>query len=253
MTAQLYRADAVELLRSLEDGSVACILTDPPYCSGGFTETARRGADGSAYTRNVREGPWLAADNMSTGALAELLRLVGTEAIRVLKAGGWLCVFADWRMGPVLVPAIGSAGLQFRAKLIWDKQFPGLGVGFRGQYEEVLCFTTGKPLVYSGSYGNVLGCKRTKNENHPTEKPLDLLRRVLEVTTEPGDLVVDPFMGSGSTGVAAVGMGRRFIGSDIDPAHLETAVLRIGEAGSVEAPQTDMKPQPRLFAGLGAK
>ena len=73
--------------------------------------------------------------------------------------------------------------------------------------------------------------------DHPTEKPISLMATLIDVQTEPDTLVLDPFMGSGSTGVAAVRMGRRFIGVEHDPKHFETACRRIAEAYD----------QPRLF------
>jgi site-specific DNA-methyltransferase (adenine-specific) len=244
--ATLYRADAVELLRSVEDQSVACILTDPPYASGGFQEAQRRGSACGSIGRAVNYS--ILGDNMSTGGITTLLRLVAVEAARVLIPGGWLLVFCDWRMIAAIQPHLESSGLGMRSVVCWAKRSAALGVGFRSQSEYILALSAGSPNVHSKMHGNVLDAKRSRNKHHPTEKPLEL-RKLLEVTTTEGDMVIDPFCGSGSTGVAAVGMRRRFIGSDLDPEHLETATRRLGELCEVESVIDAPAPQPSLFVG----
>lgn len=247
--ARLYVAEAVELLRSLEEASVGCICTDPPYASGGFQEAHRRNSKGSLGTRAPR-GVSIASDCMQSDGYLELIRLVAVEAVRVLVPGSYLLVCCDWRQVPALVPTIGSTGLQYRAQIAWNKGSAGLGLGFRPQSEQILAFSLGAPRV-SEAGSNVITCKRSGNAHHPSEKPLELMAELLRVATEPGDLVVDPFCGSGTTGVAAVSMGRLFVGADTQPDHVQTAVDRIGALGNVEADQVAPAPQPNLFATLG--
>lgn len=248
MSAKIYRADAVQLLRSLPDDSVATVLTDPPYCSGGFSESSKWGKKASVGRTGTFKP--VTSDRLQTSGFVELMRLVAVESARVLAPGGWLFVFCDWRMISVLQPSIESAGVQYRSLIVWAKPSAGLGVGFRSQHEMVLAFTKGAPVFHSSSYGNVLRCKRSKNAHHTTEKPLELLRPLLETSTVAGDLVVDPFMGSGSTGVAAVSMGRRFVGGDVEQEHLDTAVARLSEVGAVDAPQSEVRPALTLFGGV---
>ena len=248
--AKLYRAEALALLESLADGSVACVLTDPPYSSGGFTEAGKAGATTGGIGVRSNDAK-IVGDNMSALGYGRLMRLMAVESWRVLAPGGWLLVFCDWRMVSHLQPALESGGLRTRSIVVWAKPTPGLGVGFRSQTEMIIAMAKGKPNTYSSKHGNVLRSKRTGNTHHPTEKPLGLLGKLLEVTTKPGDLVVDPFMGSGSTGVAACGMRRDFVGGDIDPAFLETAHRRLAGVAEVSAPQSAARPQPHLFSSLG--
>ena len=161
-----------------------------------------------------------------------------------------MLMFADWRMLTQVSRSVESAGLIYRSLIVWDKVSIGPGMGFRAQHEMCLAFTAGVPKVCHTGTANVLRCKRTRNAHHPTQKPVTLLRQMLDVVTAPGDLVVDPFMGSGSTGVAAVSGGRRFIGSDLSPQHVATAAQRISEAGAdVLTSHTAPTPQPGLFSG----
>lgn len=226
--AAVQMSEAVELLAKLDPNSVSCVLMDPPYCSGGFTEAVKTtNPAGSIGTKNARP---IYSDAVGTAGYLRLMRRVAVEVARVMRPGGWCFTFCDWRLIPALAPEIESVGLLYRAQIVWDKRSPALGRGFRAQHEMILGHTLGKPRVFSRSVGNVISAKRTRNRNHQTEKPVELIEKLLSVATEPGDVVVDPFMGSGTTGVAAVQMGRRFIGGDIEQLHVDTAVTRLEAA-----------------------
>jgi len=199
-----------------------------------------------------KEEGWFDNDNMGTGGLVWLLREVSIEASRVLIDGGWMFVFCDWRMMPILQPAIESGGLRFRALLVWDKGSGGMGTAFRPQHELILAMCTGTARCFDTTITNVLKGKRVHptKRAHPTEKPTDVLAKLIQVSTEPGDLVVDCFMGAGSTGIAAVSMGRKFIGCDWSPEYLAKAHERISAVAMgrpVVADQSRFEPQPTLF------
>lgn len=219
------RQDGVELLGSLGDDEADAVVMDPPYCSGGLSESEK----GSAKLQGIKSDKmaklWFGGDNMTTGGLLYLMRLIACEADRVVHDGGSMLAFCDWRMLPMLAPAMESGGWRLRNVVVWDKGYAGLGVGFRSQHEMVMQFAKKSPKFYSHSGSNVIRCPRTPNKGkeHPTQKPIDLMRQLIEVVVPPGGLVVDPFMGSGSTGVAALLLGRRFLGAEKDPHFLEVA------------------------------
>lgn len=169
---------------------------------------------------------------MGTSGIAFLLRSLAFECVRVVKPTGSLLVFLDWRMLSTLQPAIESAGLRTQNLIVWDKGHAGLGTGFRAQHELVLHFTFGSPKYHDLSSGNVLQCGRIRSSEreHQTQKPVDLMRRLVRVVTPEGGCVLDPFCGSGSTGVACKIEGRAFIGVDRSAEHVETARRRIEEA-----------------------
>ncbi|WP_170319537.1 DNA-methyltransferase [Polyangium spumosum] len=231
----LAAADALEFAEELPDGCAHAVWIDPPYCSGGYTETARRQARGMLTSGSVKKLGWFINDNMGSAGLVWLLRCVAVQAFRVLVEGGSLGVFCDWKMIPLLAPALESSGLRWQAMVVWDKEQPGLGTGFRAQHEVVLHFVKGTGVFHDARTGNVLRESRipTPDRNHQTAKPVSLIERCLAVVVPPGGLVVDLFAGGGSTGVAARRLGMRFVGSEIDPGIAATAKAEISQARSV--------------------
>ncbi len=231
--ATLYHGDALGVLQSLQSVRAQALICDPPYCSGGFTEAAKRSAKGQGLrSETLREAGWFGGDNMTSAGLQWLLRAVAV-AFKGHAAGtsATASFFADWRMVPLLATAIEAAGLRFQAMPVWDKQAVGLGTGFRAQHECILHFSIETPAYFSARFGNVLRAPRMPaDRDHPTEKPVSLMSMLIEVQSERGGMVLDPFMGSGSTGVAALGLGRSFVGIEHDSVHFDTACRRIEDA-----------------------
>lgn len=229
--ALLIQGDAIDLIPTLP--RVDAVITDPPYCSGAFTEAARTAAKGQGI-RSENRVAWFVGDNMGTAGLVFLLRTIAYRALEILSTEGSFLIFTDWRMVPTLAPAIESAGLRYQNMIVWDKGSLGLGTGFRPQHEIILHFTNGAPKYYDFSTANIVRAKRvsTATREHQAQKPVDLMQQLIRVVTPPGGVVLDPFCGSGSTGVAAMIEGRRFIGIDRDSNHIETASARIREAQS---------------------
>ena len=232
MNADVRQGDALDTLRSLPDRSVHAIVTDPPYCSGGSTETTRRNADAQGIdSERLRSGAvqWFAGDNMTTAGLVWLLRAVAFEAERLLVPGGSLCVFCDWRMWANLAPALESGGLRLANMVVWDKGSAGMGTGFKPTHELVAHLCNGPGKFHDRRGSNVLrfGRVRVADKDHPTQKPVNLLQTLVRVTAPRGGLVVDPFCGSGSTGVACKREGRDFLGVERDPKYCEVARSRL--------------------------
>ncbi|SMO91946.1 DNA methylase [Melghirimyces algeriensis] len=161
-----------------------------------------------------------------------LLRSVAVESFRLLKDGGSFCVFTDWRMYPHLAPALESSGFRLQNMIVWNKSQMGLGRGFRPQHEIIIHLVKGKPKFYDNKTGNVITEKRVSPTRrlHQTEKPVQLLAKLIRVITPPGGVVLDPFAGSGSTLVAAKREGFSFVGIERDPEYVEIAHIRVGEA-----------------------
>jgi len=243
--ATLYLGDALDVMQSLPNVGAHAMICDPPYCSGGFTEAAKRSAKGQGLrSETLRDTAWFGGDNMTAGGLQWLLRTVAV-AFKAHAAGthATASFFADWRMVPLLAQAIEAAGLRFQAMPVWDKQAAGLGTGFRAQHECILHFSIETPRYYSASYGNVLRAPRMPaDRDHPTEKPVSIMAALIKVQSDVDGIVLDPFMGSGTTGVAAFGLGRKFVGIEHDPAHFATACRRIEDAHR----------QGGLFGGVAA-
>jgi site-specific DNA-methyltransferase (adenine-specific) len=228
--ATLYLGDCLEILPTL--GPVDAVITDPPYCSGAATEAGRGSATHQGLrSETMRSGrfQWFGADNMTTAGLCELLRSMCVRA--PVHESGSILSFCDWRMVTMLAPAMESAGWRLRNLLIWDKGHFGAGTGFRPRHEMVIHLTKRAPVFHSASLGNVLPHSRVgADREHPTEKPVELIEDMLRVVSPDGGAVLDPFMGSGTTGVACAKLGRKFIGVEIDPRYFEIACRRIEEA-----------------------
>lgn len=229
----IYHGDCLDVLRTLADNSVDAVVADPPYCSGSVSEASRTSTKGQGLrSENLQRFGWFRGDNMGTAGLVFLLRSVAFECQRVMKDGGSLLVFCDWRMVPNLAPAIESSGLRYQNMIVWDKGSMGLGLGFRAQHEIVLHFTNGAPKYHDKGTSNVITARRVsaKSRVHQTEKPADLLAKLIRVVTPPGGTVLDPFAGSGSTGKACALEGFGFIGIEREAEYVEIARARIAAA-----------------------
>ena len=237
-TATLHLGDSLELLPTLPP--VHALITDPPYSSGAH-ESAKRGKRPAMTPESVTARDVIHGDVMGTFGFMWFLRAWYYQVLRVLVPGGHMACCIDWRMYPVLCAAAEAAGLRMNNMVVWDKGYPGLGTGFRAQHELVMLASNGPPTWHSYDYGNVVKAMRITSGAHPHEKPLELMGALIETCTPPGATVCDTFMGSGSTGVAAILKGRRFIGIEIDPARFETACGRIEDAHSRRG-TTDQTP-----------
>lgn len=229
-------------MREMPARSVDAVICDPPYCSGGFTETEKKSAvvQGVRSENAQKDGfEWFPNDNMSTAGLIWLLRNMMIEADRLLVDGGSALVFTDWRMVPHLAPALESSGLQYRNMIVWDKGSFGLGVGFKPTHEIILHFAKSSPKFYVQNASNVIrhGRIRSADKMHETQKPVAVMAKLIEAVTPKGGTVLDPFCGSGSTGEAAIKLGRNFIGIEKAQVHHRTAVQRL------EAVQLDIESQ----------
>jgi hypothetical protein len=124
-----------------------------------------------------------------------------------------------------------SKGLQFFHAVVWDKSNPGLGWRYRRQYEMVMVsHLRGGKLAWNDkrqAVANIFRMVPPRDRKHPNEKPISLVRFFIRNHTAPDAVVLDPFMGSGTTGAAAVGMGRKFSGMEIDQAYFDIACQRL--------------------------
>lgn len=230
------RGDCVPWLQAMPANSAHCAIFDPPYCSGDWQESkqARRISIGD----DEGERDWFVADSMGTAGLVFLLRTVMMELHRVLVPGGHAFTFAAWRPALVLAPALESSGMRLLNWLVWDKRTAGQGEHFRTQHETILhyCKGTARRCAGAGKLGNVLAFSRVHHAHrvHPTPKPVDLLDRLVEVGSDVGEIVLDPFAGTGPSGQAARRNGRRWHGCELDPVYAAFARSRVLDEPSPE-------------------
>ena len=180
-------------INKLMDGKYAdTIITDPPYSSGGFQESGK-----TTESIGTRSGESIALDNLSTTGYKALVR----EFIPLHPKVDSVYIFTDWKMWQHTLESVEMTGFRVRNMIVWDKMQMGMGMPWRNQHE-LICYgkrTAGK--INSGKYGNVLQSKRTGNEFHPTQKPVDIIDPLIKNTD--CKIIFEPFAGSGTTMIAA--------------------------------------------------
>lgn len=229
--AVLYRGDCLEVLPTLEAESVDAVVTDPPY---GIEYQSARRIDTERFDVIAGDG-------------APALSWVGPAAITLRYGGCGLC-FCRWDVQEQFKNAL-SRHLEVKSQVIWDRVVHGLG-DLRAQYaprHDVMWFgIKGRFAFANGRPTSVYRFSRVPADKlvHPTEKPVSLMRTIAMDLMRLNDVVLDPFMGSGTTGVAAIQTGRRFIGIEIEPRYFDIAVARIEEA-ALQPRLFDAEPEPR--------
>lgn len=223
----IYHGDAIDVLGSIEESEVDGVVMDPPYASGARSEAGKAGS--GQMLRGARFADPIENDQMTTTGFVWLMREVAQACRPLLKDGGSLLSFIDWRQWPNLVGAIESCNYRVNAMVVWDKVSYGMGQTFRQQHELILHASKGVALAASHSVPNVLQAKRDTNDDHPSPKPVGLMEKLLEVVAAPGGLVIDPFMGSGSTLRAAKNIGVRAIGIEAKEHYCELAARRMAQ------------------------
>lgn len=214
----LFQADAVEWLRTLASGSVDLVVTDPPYES--LEKHRAVGTTTRLKHSKASSNNWFRI--FPNSRFPELF----SEIYRVLKKDSHFYLFCDAETMFVAKPIAEQCGFRFWKPLVWDKQKIGMGYHYRARYEFVLFFEKGKRKLNDLGVPDVIACDRIRN-GYPTEKPTMVSEVLIGQSSEPGQLVVDPFMGSGSTGVAAASLGRSFLGCDVSEEAHATAVPRL--------------------------
>lgn len=223
----LYHGDALDVLAELSI-EVGAVVTDPPYASGSRLEAAKSSSGAMLRAGRFADRP-IELDQMTTTGFVWLMRAIGQAVRPMLPDGGSLLSFIDWRQWPNLVGALETCNYRVQGMIVWDKGSMGLGNGFRAQHELVCHASKGVPTVHDRSSGNVLNYGRVAPTDHPSPKPQPLMARLIEVVTAPGEVVLDPFAGSGTTLRAAKGLGRRAIGIELDEAYCEIAAARCAQ------------------------
>lgn len=201
----ILHGDCVTVMATLPTASIDLVLTDPPYGCNYRDRAGRRVA-------NDNRTDWLEP------AFAGVARLMKPDSI---------CVsFYGWHVVDTFMAAWRAAGLRPVAHLVFPKRYASRIGTFEARHEQAYVLAKGHPKVPS-PIADVLPWAYTGNRLHPTQKPTEALSPIIAALTRPGDLVLDPFAGSGSTLVAAKHLGRGFIGVELDAGHAATAKRRL--------------------------
>lgn len=202
---------SLELLNRLPDESVDLVLTDPPY------------GNNDVYGRSHKS---IRGDEHPLNALFAL-----TAVYRLLKDDRVCFCFINVQQFPFVESFVTRyTAFKVRDVLVWDKRRMGFGHAFRKRHELILVLEKGQPSYRSRGQANVVACPRVVRPQHPHQKPVGLLKTLIGHASDQGDTVLDPFMGSGSTAVAARDMNRHFIGFELDADYFKLARQRIVSA-----------------------
>jgi site-specific DNA-methyltransferase (adenine-specific) len=225
----LAQEDAVDWLRGQPDASVDLIITDPAYES--LEKHRAKGTTTRLKHSKASSNDWFTI--FPNVRFFDLL----AEMYRVLKPNTHCYIFCDQETGFFLHTAINDMApdeqFKFKKALIWDKVTIGMGYTYRARHEWILYLEKGKRKLNNLGIPDVITAPRVRG-GYPTQKPFEVCEVLISQSSQPGDLVVDPFCGSGSTGVAAMNINRNFAGSDTCAEAIEISRTRLIEAGGQE-------------------
>lgn len=220
----LRQGDCLEVMKSLPDNSVDLVLTDPPY------KTTSRGSSGGT-------GGMLKSDDFKKGNVFKHNAITFDEWLpecyRVLKNDSHAYFMTNNKNLLPMLKAVESAGFNIFKTLIWAKNTAITNMYYMDSHEYIIFCRKGKARkINNCGTKSVMFFDNPKNKVHPTEKPVGLMTQLIENSTNDSDVVLDPFMGGGSTGVACVNTNRKFIGIELDADYFEIAKDRIEVATS---------------------
>jgi site-specific DNA-methyltransferase (adenine-specific) len=222
-TFDVFHQDAVEWLSSLRDESVDLVITDPPYES---LEKHRAIGTTTRLTHSkASSNDWFRI--FPNQRFPELF----AQIHRVLAPNRHFYLFTDPETMFIAKPLAEAAGFRFWKPLIWDKRKIGMGYHYRARYELILFFEKGKRRLADLSIADIIEHPRV-HRGYPSEKPAAVSEVLIRQSSHEGELVVDPFMGSGSTGDAALTSGRRFMGTDVSEEAVRLSSERLARTGA---------------------
>lgn len=227
---ELVLADSFEYIKQVPTGSVDLILTDPPYNLSPYSTGNIKMSWRKDFNNDLAE--WDQKEFIPAQWVDEF--------IRILKPTGNIFAFTSYNLlgkwHETFDPRFDT--FQF---MVWHKTNPPPKLrraGFLNSCELIVCLWNKGHTWNFGKQNEMhnfietpicMGNERLKDPVHPTQKPLKVLKHLIKLASKPGDLVFDPFMGVGSTGAAALELGRRFMGVEIDQSYYEAAIKRLGE------------------------
>lgn len=211
---KIYQGDALKLMSNLPDKSVDVLITDPPY--------------GMSFQSNFRNDKHKKITNDDD---LRWLPVFVFHAYRLLKDDRQLYVFCGKQTIEVFIKEF-KKWFSLKNILVWKKNNTGMG-DLEGSYadrtEFILFLSKGKSDVRGRRDDNILSFDRTGNELHPTQKPEDLMRFLIKKSSDEDDVILDPFMGSGTTAIACQQLGRQFIGFELDDGYCASAEKRLAQ------------------------
>ncbi len=242
---ELSVQDAVSWLRDQPAESMDLLITDPAYES--LEKHRAIGTTTRLKHSKSSSNDWFKVfPNSRFGELFE-------AAFRVLKRNTHFYLFCDAETMFVAKPEAERAGFRFWKPLVWDKRTIGMGYHYRARYEFILFFEKGKRRLNDLGVADVISVPRIHG-GYPAEKPPEVSEVLIRQSSKPGEIVADPFMGSGSVGIAAARLERRFLGNDLNPEAVRLVDQRLRQFGAGRgASERSPNRQPDLLNVIGSR
>ena len=243
----LAAQDAVVWLRELQSESVDLVITDPAYES--LEKHRAIGTTTRLKHSKASSNDWFKV--FPNARFGELFR----ELYRVLRKDTHFYLLCDAETMFIAKPEAEQAGFRFWKPLVWDKCTIGMGYHYRARYEFILFFEKGKRRLNDLGVADIITVPRIRG-GYPAEKPPEIADVLIRQSSNAGDVVCDAFMGSGSVGVAALRLARRFLGNDLNPDAVRIAAQRLREFGEGRVPPdigTETPEQPDLLGSLSTR
>jgi DNA modification methylase len=202
----ITQGDCIQVMRQMPANSVDFILTDPPYLVN------YRDRDGRTIQNDAK---------------AEWLKPAMKEAYRVLKHNRVAIMFYGWTKVDAFFGAWKEAGFQPVGHIVFRKTYSSKSRFFSYRHEQAYLLAKGRPPLPKQPLADVMDMPYSGNKLHPTQKPVEALAPLVRSFTLPGELVLDPFAGSGSSCAAALLTGRRYVGIELDAEYFHQASARL--------------------------
>ena len=218
---KIYNMDCLEGMKSIPDNSIDLIVTDPPY------KTTSRGSSGGT-------GGILKEEINKRGKVFKHNDIEFNEWLpelyRVLKDTGHAYIMSNNKNLKDMLMEIENVGFNIYKTLIWAKNSPITNMYYMDSHEYIIFCRKGKAKrINNCGTKSVLNVDNPRNKVHPTEKPVELMEVLINNSSQEGELVLDPFMGSGTTAIACINNNRNYIGFELDKQYYDIANVRINK------------------------
>jgi DNA modification methylase len=211
---QIVQGDCVQVLKSLPSTSIDLVVTDPPYL----------------VNYRDRSGRTIKNDTRNAGVLEAF-----SDAYRVLKPHSFCVSFYGWNRVDEFFGAWRKAGFRPVGHIVWQKDYSSSSGFLQYRHEQAYLLIKGNPDRPAKPLADVRPWEYSGNRTHPTEKAVSILTPIIESFSKPGEIVLDPFSGSGSTAVASLLSGRRYIGIELEDRYCRQSRTRLAGAAKYAA------------------
>lgn len=220
---RLLQGNCLELMKDIEDQTIDCVVVDPPYRLNKRTGSMTSTSKSEKWQGLIKAGD-KRAGIMNDILFSEWLPLVYNK----MKSQSHIYIFVNDKNLADLMNEMNKVGFGIHNVLVWKKNNATPNRWYMKNGEFIVFGRKGKakPINNLGSK-SIIEINNIRNKIHPTQKPIELLQMLITNSTDRGDVVFDPFMGSGSTGIACLNTNRRFIGMELDEHYFEVASKRI--------------------------